>query len=89
VLAFKIRFAIIYTSKRNNELEIEMETTAYEIGYNAALNDGQCIFAYNEEAVKLLEGNQVGHPDNEKVMRAFIDGVRDGGDELCNKLMES
>ena len=79
----------MYSLKRNNELGIEMNTTAYEIGYNAALNNGQCIFAYNQEAVKLLEGNQVGHPDNEKVMRAFIDGVRAGSDELCKQLMES
>lgn len=66
-----------------------METTAYEIGYNAALNDGQCIFACNSEAVKLLDGNQVGHPDNEKVIRAFIDGVNAGSDELCKQLMGS
>jgi len=66
-----------------------MNTEAYKIGYNAALNNGQCIFAYNADAVKLLEGNQVGHPDNEKTMKAFIAGVSAGGDELCKQLMES
>ena len=66
-----------------------MSRAAYEIGYTAALNDGQCIFAYNQEAVKLLEGNQVGHPDNVKVMKAFIAGVNAGSDELCKQLMES
>lgn len=66
-----------------------METTAYEIGYNAALNNGQCIFAHNADAVKLLEGNQVGNPDNLKAMKAFIKGVNAGSDELCNQLMES
>jgi len=65
-----------------------MNNAAYEIGYSAALNNGQCIFAYNEEAVKLLNGNQVGHPDNEKVMIAFIDGVNAGSDELCKQLMD-
>lgn len=66
-----------------------MENTTYEIGYNAALNNGQCIFAHNSEAVKLLEGNKVGNPDNMKIMTAFVDGVRAGGDELCKQLMEA
>ena len=66
-----------------------MKNQAYEIGYNAALNNGQCIFSYNADAVKLLEGNQVGHPDNEKTMKAFIAGVNAGSDELCKQLMES
>lgn len=66
-----------------------MKNEAYEIGYNAALSNGQCIFAYNAEAVKLIEGNQVGHPDNITTMKSFIDGVNAGIDELCKSLMES
>lgn len=66
-----------------------MENQAYEIGYNAALNNGQCIFANNADAVKLIDGNQVGNPCNEKVMKAFIDGVNAGSEELCKQLMES
>ena len=66
-----------------------MNEAAYKIGYHAALNNGQCIFAYNSEAVKLVEGNQVGHPDNQKIMKSFIAGVNAGSDELCKQLMES
>lgn len=66
-----------------------MNETAYKIGYDAALNNGQCIFACNADAVKLLEGNYVGHKDNELIMKSFIAGVNTGSDELCKQLMEA
>lgn len=66
-----------------------MNEQAYKLGYDAALNNGQCIFALNADAVNLLNGNQVGDQNNENAMRSFIAGVNAGSDELCKMLMES
>jgi len=60
---------------------------AFELGYNAAINNGQCIFAHNKDAMTLLNGNKVGDKDNMLIMNEFRDGVDSGIQELTYALM--
>ena len=55
---------------------------AFEIGYNAAKNNGACTFAQNAEAQALIVGMEVGNEEGMQIMRSFNSGARKGIDEI-------
>lgn len=46
---------------------------AFDIGYKAFVNDGECIFVQNKEAMALIDGYKVG--DGTNIIQAFLNGV--------------
>lgn len=59
----------------------DLSKKAYKIGYDAAVNDGACIFAQNSDAMVLIEGLKPGQGSS-TIIVAFNNGVNDAINDI-------